>query len=47
MAEHNDGQMILEVQRLVEGMVPVTHLGKIDGTTITPDEILDKIKEVY
>ena len=47
VAEHNDGQMILEVQRLVEGAVPVTHLGKIDGTTITPDEILENIKEVY
>lgn len=45
--EHNDGQMLLEVQRVVEGRVPVDFLGKIDGTTITPTEILAKIKEVY
>ena len=39
--------MLLEVQRVVEGRVPVDFLGKIDGTTITPTEILAKIKEVY
>ncbi len=47
VCEHNDGQMLLEVQRVVEGRVPVDFLGKIDGTTITPTEILAKIKEVY
>ena len=47
VAEHNDGQMVLEVQRIVEGRVPVIHLGKIDGTTITPEEVLNKVKEEY
>ncbi|MBP3758851.1 MAG: 2-oxoacid:acceptor oxidoreductase subunit alpha, partial [Firmicutes bacterium] len=47
VAEHNDGQMVLEVQRIVEGRVPVIHLGKIDGTTITPEEVLKKIEEEY
>ena len=47
VAEHNDGQMLLEVQRVVEGRVPVSFLGKIDGTTITPAEVLNKVKEDY
>ena len=47
VAEHNDGQMLLEVQRIVEGRLPVDFLGKIDGTTITPTDVIDKVKEVY
>ena len=47
VAEHNDGQMLLEVQRIIEGRVPVDFLGKIDGTTITPTDVIDKVKEVY
>ena len=47
VAEQNDGQMLLEVQRIVEGRVPVDFLGKIDGTTITPTDVIDKVKEVY
>lgn len=47
VAEHNDGQMLLEVQRVVEGRVPVAFLGKIDGTTITPAEVLKKVEEEY
>ena len=47
VAEHNDGQILLEVQRIVEGRVPVDFLGKIDGTTITPTDVIDKVKEVY
>lgn len=47
VAEHNDGQMLLEVQRVVEGRVPVSFLGKVDGTTITPAEVLNKVKEDY
>ena len=47
VAEHNDGQMLLEVQRIVEGRVPVDFLGKIDGNTITPTDVIDKVKEVY
>lgn len=44
VCEHNDGQMLLEVQRVVEGRVPVDFLGKIDGTTLTPTEILAKTR---
>ena len=42
VCEHNDGQMLLEVQRVVKAECPVDFLGKIDGTTITPTEILAK-----
>lgn len=45
MAEHNAGQMLLEVQRVNEGRVPVSFIGRIDGTLIQPDEILQKIRE--
>ncbi len=45
MAEHNNGQMLLEVQRVNEGRVPVDFIGRIDGTLIRPDEILQKIRE--
>ena len=38
--------MLLEVQRCVEGKIPVKFIGRIDGTVIPPSEILDKIKEM-
>ena len=43
VAEHNYGQYSLEVQRIIER--PVGFVGKVDGTVITPDEVLAKIKE--
>lgn len=46
VAEHNYGQILLEVQRIVKDNCPVSHIGKVDGTTITPDEIINHIKEV-
>ena len=45
MAEHNNGQMLLEVQRTAEGKIPISFIGKIDGTLIHPEEILQKIRE--
>ncbi len=45
MAEHNHGQMLLEVQRTVRGKVPVHFLGRVDGTVISPDDILAKLDE--
>lgn len=45
MAEHNHGQMLLEVQRTAKGGVPVRFIGKIDGTLIRPEEILQLIRE--
>ena len=46
MVEHNHGQMLLEVQRVVNDGTPVSFLGKIDGTVITPAEILAKLQEM-
>ena len=46
MVEHNHGQMLLEVQRAAGGSVPVSFLGKVDGTVITPAEILAKLQEM-
>jgi 2-oxoglutarate ferredoxin oxidoreductase subunit alpha len=46
MVEHNHGQMLLEVQRTVGREVPVSFLGCIDGTVISPDAILAKLHEM-
>ena len=46
MVEHNYGQMLLEVERCVQGQVPVDFIGRIDGTVIPPSEIVEKIKEM-
>lgn len=46
VVEHNDGQIKLEVERLAAGNCPVSLLGKIDGSVIKPDEIIEKLKEV-
>lgn len=43
VAEHNDGQILLEVQRVVKSNCEVDFIGKIDGTVMTPSEILEKI----
>jgi 2-oxoglutarate ferredoxin oxidoreductase subunit alpha len=44
--EMNLGQYVLEVQRVVGGRSKVEGLNKADGEIITPEEILDKVKEV-
>lgn len=46
MVEHNHGQMLQEVQRTVSGALPVGFLGRIDGTVISPDDILEKLREM-
>ena len=45
MVEHNHGQMLLEVQRAVGEALPVRFLGRIDGTVISPQDILVKLNE--
>ena len=45
MVEHNHGQMLLEVQRTVGGALPVDFLGRVDGTVISPADILAKLSE--
>ena len=46
VAEHNYGQLLLEVERIVKNECNVSFLGRVDGEIIMPDQILDKIKEV-
>ena len=45
MVEHNHGQMLREVQRTVGGALPVDFLGRVDGTVISPADILAKLNE--
>ena len=45
VAEHNCGQIVLEVERLVRGACPVAFVGMWNGTVITPQEILQKVEE--
>ena len=46
MVEHNHGQMLLEVQRAAAGALPVEFLGRVDGTVISPADILTKLDEM-
>ena len=46
VVEHNNGQLVLEVERLAGGSCPVSLLGRMDGSVIKPDEIVEKLKEV-
>ena len=46
VVEHNHGQMLLEVQRAAAGALPVDFLGRIDGTVISPADILAKLSEM-
>jgi 2-oxoglutarate ferredoxin oxidoreductase subunit alpha len=44
--EMNQGQLVLEIERLLIRDMPVEALNKIDGEAITPAEISAKIREV-
>jgi 2-oxoglutarate ferredoxin oxidoreductase subunit alpha len=44
--EMNMGQISREVKRVNQGLSRVATVNKVDGTIITPEEILDRIKEV-
>ncbi len=46
VAEHNYGQLLLEVQRIVKDNCGIGFVGKWNGGVITPDEILAKVEEV-
>lgn len=47
VVEMNLGQLILEIERYVAGRVPVFGLHKADGEPITPEEVMDRIKEIH
>jgi 2-oxoglutarate ferredoxin oxidoreductase subunit alpha len=44
--EMNMGQISREVKRVNRGITKVVALNKVDGTIITPGEILDRIMEI-
>jgi len=46
VVEHNYGQLVLEVERIVKDC-NVSFLGKVDGGVITPSEIKEKMEEIY
>lgn len=45
--EMNMGQISREVKRVNRGMAKVFTLNKVDGTIITPDEIMNRIMEAF
>ena len=45
--EANLGQLVIEVDRINKGRLPIKTLQKVDGTAVTPDEIADRIQEVF
>ena len=46
VVELNYGQMKLEVERAAAGVCEVLHIGRVDGATFTPQDILNKLREV-
>lgn len=46
VAEMNLGQIKGEVERAARGKAEITGLNRVDGELITPQEIIDKVKEV-
>jgi len=45
VVEHNNGQLLLEVERVIKGNCKLDFLGKVNGTVLTPDEVIAKVKE--
>jgi 2-oxoglutarate ferredoxin oxidoreductase subunit alpha len=46
VAELNYGQISLEAERILKSDAEVSHIGKIDGDILYPDEVFKKIREV-
>ena len=46
VAELNLGQIRREVLRVNDGRTRVLGLNKVDGTMITPEEILNRLREI-
>ena len=44
VAEHNDGQMLHEVERVVKGRCEIAFVGRINGTVIPPEEIVQAME---
>lgn len=46
VVEMNTGMMLDDIQRIVQGRVPIEFYGRLGGVTPFPDEILDEIHRV-
>lgn len=46
VAEMNMGQLRLDIERYVAGRAPVFGLHRFDGETVTPFDVIDRIREV-
>jgi len=46
VAELNYGQIALEAERVLKNDAAVSHIGRIDGDILYPNQVLDKISEV-
>ena len=45
VVEHNYGQVKLTVEGIIKGDTRVEFIGKVNGTAISPKEIIKKIEE--
>lgn len=45
VAEHNGGQMVLEVERIVKNRCKLDFIGRMDGTVLTPEDLIQKLEE--
>ena len=46
ISEMNLGMCSIELERCVQGKVPVLGIFRVDGEPINPEQIVEKIKEV-
>lgn len=46
VAEMNRGQYVCEIERIVQGKVPVSHLGRANSAILLPEEISERAKEI-
>lgn len=46
VAEHNYGQLLQEIERVIKNKCEISFLGRVDGEIIMPEQIYNKIKEV-
>jgi len=45
VVEHNYGQLVLEVERIIKNNCALDFIGRVNGTVITPEDILQKLEE--
>ena len=45
VAEHNYGQIVLEAERIVKNNCRLDFIGRVNGTVITPEDLLRKLGE--